>query len=131
MKKLALVGSLAALKHVRFMFSAAGTAALAFNGLGIQRKKLRPMNLGDWDKAVERGEIPLDEFASPLSDLRTTPRAGYFLGVAAVDFAEIPHALLGRALFREGLRHRHELQHPLRHVLGPFFAVSVEDWPSR
>ena len=88
----ALIGSLAALKHVRFLFSLAGAAALALNGLGLYREKLPPMNLEQWDKAVEQGEIPLDEFASPLSDLRTTPSAGYFLSVAAV-FEPLPASL--------------------------------------
>lgn len=88
----ALIGSLAALKHVRFLFALAGAAALAFNRLGFYRKKLAPMNLEQWDKAVEKGEIPLEEFASPFSDLRTTPSAGYFLSLAAV-FEPFPLSL--------------------------------------
>ena len=90
----ALIGSLRVLKHFGFAFAFAGAAALAFNHLGCQRKSLRPMNLEQWDKAVERGDIPLDEFASPLSDLRTTPSGGYFLSVAAV-FEPLPGGLLG------------------------------------
>jgi esterase len=88
----ALIGSLAVLKHFKFAFTLAGGAALALNEVGLSRRKLQPMDLEQWDKAVENGEIPLEEFASPLSDLRTTPSAGYFHSVAAI-FEPLPSSL--------------------------------------
>lgn len=93
----ALIGSLAYLKHLRFLFTAAASAALAFNGLGMRREKLQPMDLEQWDKAVEDGTLRLEDFASPLSDLRTTPSAGYFASVAAV-FEPLPAPLACPAL---------------------------------
>ncbi len=92
MPREALTGSLRALKHLRFLFTFTGKAASALNGLGLKRRKLQPMNLEQWDRAVETGELPLEEFASPLSDLRTTPSAGYFRSVAAI-FEPLPDSL--------------------------------------
>lgn len=88
----ALIGSLRILRSVGFLFTLAGNAALAFNAMGLRRKKLQPMNLEQWDKAVAAGELRLDEFASPLSDLGTTPSGGYFHSVAAV-FEPLPRRL--------------------------------------
>ena len=92
MPREAVIGSLKIFRSVRWLFRALGAAALAFNGAGLRRQKLHPMNLEQWDKAVAAGEIDLDEFASPLSDLRTTPSAGYFSSVAAI-FEPLPQAL--------------------------------------
>ncbi|MGQ0655118.1 MAG: alpha/beta fold hydrolase [Betaproteobacteria bacterium] len=88
----ALVGSLGFLKPFRFLFTAAAAAALAFNSVGLKRKKLQPMDLEQWDQAVESGAMKLEDFAAPLSDLRTTPSAGYFASVAAV-FEPLPARL--------------------------------------
>jgi len=88
----AVIGSLRIFRSLRFLFRLAGGAALAFNSVGLRRQKLSPMNLEQWDKAVAAGEIDLEAFASPLSDLRTTPSAGYFASVAAI-FEPLPQAL--------------------------------------
>jgi len=93
----ALIGSLRVFRSVRFLFRLAARAALAFNTVGLRRRKLQPMNLEQWDQAVAAGELGLEDFASPLSDLRTTPSAGYFASVAAV-FEPLPERLACPAL---------------------------------
>ena len=88
----ALIGSLSYVKPFKPILLAVGKTALYLNRIGVKRKKLQPMDLEAWDRRLEAGEIPLGQFASPLSDLKSTPIAGYFLSAAAV-FEPLPERL--------------------------------------
>ncbi len=56
----------------------------ALNRLGIRRRRLEPMDLEQWDRAVQSGKRDLEGYASPLSDLRYVPFAAYVQGLAAM-----------------------------------------------
>lgn len=85
----ALVGRMAFLSTVRVLLRFLSAAAALTNGLGIRRRRLEPMDLEQWDRSMERGERPLAGFAAPLSDLRSTPTAGYLQSVCAL-FEPLP-----------------------------------------
>jgi pimeloyl-ACP methyl ester carboxylesterase len=57
------------------------------NAIGIYRRRLEPMDLEAWDKAVRAGTADLTRYASPFSDLGMTPLASYLRALAAVGDA--------------------------------------------
>ena len=80
----ALTGKLGFLRHFRFIPIAISWLVRVANALGIYRRRIEPMDLEEWDKAVRAGTADLSKYASPLSDLHFTPLAGYFRALAAV-----------------------------------------------
>ena len=80
----ALTGKLGFLRHFRFIPVALSWLIRGLNALGLYRRRMEPMDLEAWDKAVRAGTADLAKYASPLSDLRFTPLAGYFRALAAV-----------------------------------------------
>jgi esterase len=80
----ALTGRLGFLRHFRFIPILVSWLVRALNAIGIYRRHIEPMDLEAWDKAVRAGTVDLARYASPLSDLRFTPLAGYFRALAAV-----------------------------------------------
>jgi pimeloyl-ACP methyl ester carboxylesterase len=83
MPREALVGTLKWVPVLRPLLIALALIARLANALGIHRRKLEPMNLEQWDRATSSGEAAIARYASPLSDLRTTPLAAYLQGLAA------------------------------------------------
>ena len=79
-----LTGKLGFLRHFRFIPIALSWLIRALNALGIYRRRIPPMDLEAWDKAVRAGTADLATYASPFSDLRFTPLAAYFRALAAV-----------------------------------------------
>jgi pimeloyl-ACP methyl ester carboxylesterase len=80
----AFVGTARRLAPLRWIATGlAGVVRLA-NALGLHRRSVEPMNLEEWDRALERGAGDLPRYASPFSDLRSTPLAAYLQTVAAV-----------------------------------------------
>jgi esterase len=80
----ALTGKLGFLRHFRFIPIALSWLVRGCNALGIYRRRIEPMDLEAWDKAVRAGTADLAKYASPFSDLRFTPLASYFRALAAV-----------------------------------------------
>jgi pimeloyl-ACP methyl ester carboxylesterase len=80
----ALTGKLAFLRHFRFVPIALSWLARGANALGLYRRRIEPMDLEAWDKAVRAGTADLAKYASPFSDLRFTPLGSYFRALAAV-----------------------------------------------
>jgi pimeloyl-ACP methyl ester carboxylesterase len=80
----ALTGKLGFLRHFRFIPVAISWLVRASNALGIYRRRIEPMDLEAWDKAVRAGTADLSKYASPFSDLHFTPLAGYLRALAAV-----------------------------------------------
>jgi pimeloyl-ACP methyl ester carboxylesterase len=80
----ALAGKLGLLRHFRFIPVVISWLIRALNAVGIYRRHIEPMDLEAWDKAVRAGTADLSKYASPLSDLRFTPLAGYLRALAAV-----------------------------------------------
>ena len=83
----ALTGKLGFLRHFRFIPIALSWLVRGANALGIHRRRIEPMDLEAWDKAVRAGTADLAKYASPFSDLHYTPLAGYFRSLAAVGDA--------------------------------------------
>src|SRR6185436_18066922 len=80
----ALTGKLGFLRHFRFIPITLSWLLRGINALGIYRRRIEPMDLEAWDKAVRAGTADLATYASPFSDLRFTPLAAYFRALAAV-----------------------------------------------
>ena len=80
----ALTGKLGFLRHFRFIPIALSWLVRGANALGIYRRRIEPMDLAAWDKAVRAGSADLSKYASPFSDLQFTPLAAYFRALAAV-----------------------------------------------
>jgi esterase len=80
----ALTGKLGFLRHFRFIPIGISWLVRAVNALGIYRRRMEPMDLEAWDKAVRAGTADLAKYASPFSDLRMTPLASYLRALAAV-----------------------------------------------
>ena len=80
----ALAGKLGFLRHFSFIPVFVSWLVRALNAIGIHRRHIEPMDLEAWDKAVRAGTVDLARYASPTSDLRLTPLAGYFRALAAV-----------------------------------------------
>jgi esterase len=59
----------------------AGAARLA-NALGLHRRHVEPLDLEQWDHAIQSGRSAVA--ASPFSDLRYMPTAAYLQGLVAV-----------------------------------------------
>jgi pimeloyl-ACP methyl ester carboxylesterase len=73
----ALSGSAAWLPAFRpLLYSIYGVARI-FNACGIHRRRLKPLDLREWDRATRAGEVRLSMVASLGLDLRTTPIAAY------------------------------------------------------
>jgi pimeloyl-ACP methyl ester carboxylesterase len=83
----ALTGRLGFLRHFRFIPVAVSWLVRALNAIGIYRRRIEPMDLEAWDKAVRAGTADLAKYASPFSDLHFTPLAGYLRALAAVGDA--------------------------------------------
>jgi esterase len=83
----ALAGRLGFLRHFRFIPVVISWLMRALNAVGIYRRHIEPMDFEAWDKAVRDGTADLARYASPLSDLRLTPLAGYLGSLAAVGDA--------------------------------------------
>jgi pimeloyl-ACP methyl ester carboxylesterase len=83
----ALTGRLGFLRHFRFIPIAVAWLVRGLNAIGIYRRRIEPMDLEAWDKAVRAGTADLAKYASPFSDLRFTPLAGYLRALAAVGEA--------------------------------------------
>lgn len=88
----ALAGSLRRLAWFRFLLFFFALIFRGLNALGIRRRRIEPIDLKQWDKAVRNGSANLERYASPLSDLRLTPVAAYLQGLAAVGdpFPDLP-----------------------------------------
>ena len=84
MPRQAFTGAARRLAPLRGIASGLALAVRALNAIGVHRRRLEPMDLGEWDRALARGEGDLSRYASPLSDLRSTPLAGYLECLAAV-----------------------------------------------
>jgi len=80
----ALAGTLRSLAPFRFLLTFAAMIVRALNRLGIRRRRLEPMDLEQWDRAVQSGKRDLEDYASPLADLRYVPFAAYVQGLAAM-----------------------------------------------
>ena len=80
----ALTGRLGFLRRFRFIPIALSWLVRGLNAIGIYRRRIEPMDLEAWDKAVRAGTADLARYASPLSDLRLTPLASYLRALAAV-----------------------------------------------
>jgi pimeloyl-ACP methyl ester carboxylesterase len=84
MPREAFVGTARRLARLRWAAAGLAAAVRALNALGLHRRGLEPMDLEEWDRALERGEGDLSRYASPFSDLRCTPLAAYLQNLAAV-----------------------------------------------
>jgi pimeloyl-ACP methyl ester carboxylesterase len=84
MPREALTGWAKALVALRPIVAGVAAAVRLANAMGLHRRKLEPMNLEEWDRALARGEGDLSRYASPLSDLRSTPLAAYLQNLAAL-----------------------------------------------
>ena len=80
----ALTGRLGFLRHFRFIPILLSWLVRGLNAIGIYRRRIEPMDLEAWDKAVRAGTADLAKYASPFSDLHFTPLAGYLRALAAV-----------------------------------------------
>ena len=83
----ALTGRLGFLRRFRFIPIALSWLVRGLNVIGIYRRRIEPMDLEAWDKAVRAGTADLARYAAPLSDLRLTPLASYLRALAAVGEA--------------------------------------------
>jgi pimeloyl-ACP methyl ester carboxylesterase len=88
----ALRGSMARLARLRRPFLLVAALVRGLNRLGLHRRRLMPLDLGELDRqtrdamaAGPRGERFLARYASPLLDLRTTPVGAYLAGLLAVS----------------------------------------------
>jgi pimeloyl-ACP methyl ester carboxylesterase len=84
MPREALRGAMKRLALLRPLVRALARGVRALNALGLHRRSVQPLDLQAWDRAVRRGELRIARYASPLSDLRTTPLAAYLQSLAAV-----------------------------------------------
>lgn len=130
----ALTGKLALLRRLRYALLAFSWLVRGLNALGIYRRRIEPMDLEAWDKAVRAGTADLSRYASPFSDLRFTPLAGYFRSVAALseplpDLSRIVRPVLVLTSKNTNMtdlaRARAELQ-PLPHA--EFVQLDAEHW---
>lgn len=80
----AVVGGAKRLVALRPVLAALAGAVRLVNAFGLRRRRLEPMDLEEWDLALERGEGDLDRYASPFADLRSTPLAAYLQNLAAL-----------------------------------------------
>jgi pimeloyl-ACP methyl ester carboxylesterase len=80
----ALTGKLGFLRYFRFVPIVLSWLVRGLNALGIYRRRIEPMDLEAWDKAVRAGTADLAKYASPFSDLHFTPLASYLRALAAV-----------------------------------------------
>jgi esterase len=80
----ALAGSLRRLAWFRFLLFFAANIVRILNRAGIRRRRLEPLDLEQWDKAVRSDTADLERYASPFSDLRMTPVAAFLQGLAAI-----------------------------------------------
>lgn len=80
----ALTGKLGFLRHFRFIPILLSWLVRGLNALGIYRRRIEPMDLEAWDKAVRAGTADLAKYASPFSDLHFMPVASYLRALAAV-----------------------------------------------
>ena len=80
----ALTGTMKRLSVLRPLVRGLAQLARLLNALGIRRHRLQPMDLEAWDRAVREGKTRIARYASPLSDLRTTPVVAYLQSLAAV-----------------------------------------------
>ena len=90
----ALAGGIKRLSYFRPLLYVLAWGAMACNLLGLYRRRLEPMDLEQWDRAVQSGKKDLEGYASPLADLRYLPFAAYVQGLAAMgdplpDLAQI------------------------------------------
>ena len=84
MPREALTGAAKRVVAFRWMLAGlAGTVRLA-NAIGPHRRRLEPMDLEEWDRALQRGEGDLARYASPFADLRSTPLAAYLQALVAL-----------------------------------------------
>jgi pimeloyl-ACP methyl ester carboxylesterase len=84
MPREALAGNMKRLSLLRPLIIGLAYVARLANALGLRRRRLEPMNLEQWDRATQSGKAQLALYASPFSDLRTTPAAAYLQSLAAV-----------------------------------------------
>lgn len=80
----ALAGNLRWLAWFRFLLFFAANIVRILNRAGIRRRRLEPLDLEQWDKAVRNGTADIERYASPFSDLRMTPVAAFLQGLAAI-----------------------------------------------
>jgi pimeloyl-ACP methyl ester carboxylesterase len=88
----ALRGSMARLARLRRPFLAVAAVVRGLNRLGLHRRRLMPLDLGELDRQTRAAmavggeeERLLARYASPLLDLRTTPVGAYLAGLLAVS----------------------------------------------
>jgi len=84
MPREALVGAAKRVAMFRGMIVGLAGAVRLLNALGLHRRNLEPMDLEEWDRALDRGEGDLERYASPLADVRSTPLAAYLQSLAAL-----------------------------------------------
>ncbi|MEA3193442.1 MAG: hypothetical protein QOD26_1775, partial [Betaproteobacteria bacterium] len=130
----ALTGKLDFLRHFRFIPIVISRLARALNAIGLYRRRIEPMDLEAWDKAVRAGTANLALYSSPFSDLEFTPLAAYFRALAAVgdplpDLAQITCPVLvlmsKNTNMTDLARARAELQ-PLRGA--EFVQLDAQHW---
>lgn len=95
----ALAGAMRRMSLFRPVLIGLAWAVRLANALGLRRRRLEPMDLEQWDRAVRSGRLDMARYASPLADLRSTPTAAYLQSLAAVG-APLPElsAILAPAL---------------------------------
>jgi pimeloyl-ACP methyl ester carboxylesterase len=91
MPRPALTGAMRQLARLRPLLTALACAVRTLNALGLYRRHIEPVDLEQLDRqtraALAAGgaaEALLDQYASPLSDLRMTPAGAYLQAMLAV-----------------------------------------------
>jgi len=102
----ALAGAMRRIAALRPVLAALASVVDGLNALGLHRRRIEPLDLEELDRATRAAiaaggaaETLLDQYASPLLDLRTTPSAAYLRALIAVtgrwpDLAAIPVPVL-------------------------------------
>ena len=90
MPRQALAGTMRRVARLRPLLLALAGIARILNALGLHRRRVAPLDLQQLDRETRAalaqgaaGKAMLDEYASPLLDLRTTPSAAYLQALAA------------------------------------------------
>jgi pimeloyl-ACP methyl ester carboxylesterase len=80
----ALAGAMLRLARWRFLLGPIEWGARLCNALGFHRRRIEPIDLERWDKAVAAGTLDLERYASPFSDLHLQPLVAYMQGLKAM-----------------------------------------------
>lgn len=80
----ALTGTMLAARRLRPLWHVLAGLAAATNAIGLHRRTLTPLDLQELDRRADADPAVLDEYASPLLDLKYLPVANYFRDLLAV-----------------------------------------------